>query len=168
MTLPATGSYEALWGTLTYLFQTEVAGPIGLTVRSPNNDRDVNHETVWAETTFEITERGQPRRCNPGHPQRLGTQVRASFNVTLLVREEPTDGGSIDTRRSAELADAIRSPWPTGCVLPIYDTRSETVSTVIHGFVHVMDRRSQALEPLGDGVRRHRVQFDLSYLEESE
>ncbi len=168
MTLPATGSYEALWGTLSYLFHTEIARPLEMSVHWLGSGFVATEATTWAHVTLRILERGGPRRSHPFRGDRFGRSVRAELDVTLLVREESGGEGRVDTRRGGELADRVRQPWPVGRSLPFYDTRVATLSTVSYGWIHVVDVKSEALDPLPSGVMRHGVRFGLRYLEESE
>ena len=168
MTQPATGSYEALFGTLRYLFQTDIAGPLGLRVRTANDAAGADSATVWAQLGLEITKRGKAQRCHPGISARIGRRNRAELRVCLFVREENASEGIVNLRRPSELADCLLACWPTGRCLPFYDTRSDTISTAVHGLIHVRGCASKALDARTDGVMRHAVEFELDYLEESE
>lgn len=168
MTLPTTGSYEALWGTLSYLFHTEIARPLDMNVHWPGSGFVATEATTWANVSLRILERGMPRRSHPTRGDRFGRTVRAELDVTLLVREEAGGAGYVNTRRGGELADRVRQPWPVGRRLPFYDTRVATLSTVAYGWIHVVDVKSEALDSLPAGVMRHAVRFGLRYLEESE
>lgn len=168
MTLPVSGSQEALWGSLAYHFQQDIANPLNLDVHWPGSGFVAATVTVWLQPTLTIVERRTPMRSHPGRENRLGRVCRANFDIKVLVRDEAQGHSQRNTRRAMELADAIGERWPMGTSLPRYNTRIDTVGTEIYGSIHVMDVQPKPCEPSPNGVFGHDVRFVVQFLEESE
>ncbi len=168
MSLPTTGSYEWLEGTLAYLFQTEIASPFNIQVHWPECGFIATEATVWAHVRLEPVSRKQLCRSNPVHEKRLGVRTYAHLDITLYVRELPDADGSVYFRRAAALGDAVRGTWPPGRTLPLYRTGGETIDTTPWGLIHITDVEAKAAEPKHADLFSHIVRFELQYLAESE
>lgn len=168
MTLPVSGSQEALWGSLAFHFQKDIADPLSLAVHWPGSGFIAASVTVWVQPALAIAERRAPVRSHPAREHRFGRICRAHFDIKVMVRDEAQGHGFRNTRRAMELADAIGECWPIGKSLPLYNTRMDTVGTEIYGSIHILDFLPKPCDPTPHGVFSHDVRFVMQFLEESE